>query len=430
MRETRLLSFPLKLRARYEPFYCEMAFLPTNRIENLLLMKKTISFDVKKNSRLDDFLIEILPSVLGHLNSAAEISPPNLIRVSCGNSPIEIVRPRGRIEHPRKPDLHGSLNPKDEFFASENEKFLSNSKIRRLIFSGNVLVENNVVKNPAFILRNSSRVKILFDSERIFFEKQNGDIDFSLCEKDVVFEDDFLLAVNKPSGLPSEKTFLESRASLLDAARKYLCERNPDLENYCSLVHRLDKGTSGVILFSKKKYVNAALHEMFGSGEGRVAKKIYLAICTKNTAGSASAFLRGAKNIENEIDFGKEEFSVRNFLGRVSKKSQAAKFGEMPQSCGGKFARTDFRILEKSAGKILVQARLFTGRTHQIRAHLSQCGMPVLGDTLYGGESASRIFLHARSLELPHPVTGEILKLLSPVPEEFKKYFTNFAECK
>ncbi|MDE6718575.1 MAG: RluA family pseudouridine synthase, partial [Treponemataceae bacterium] len=60
---------------------------------------------------------------------------------------------------------------------------------------------------------------------------------------------------------------------------------------------------------------------------------------------------------------------------------------------------------------------------HQIRAHLSQCRMPILGDTLYGGESAQRIFLHAQKLELPHPCTGEILKLVSPVPKEFENYF-------
>ncbi len=344
-------------------------------------MKTTIFLDAKKNSRLDDFLRENLPSAL------------------------------------------------DEFLDSKNQRKLSNSKIRRLVFSGNVFVENRAVKNPAFALKNSSRVKVLLDEEKLFFEKQNDDIEFSLSEKDIIFEDDFLLAVNKPSGLPSEKTFLESRASLFDAVQKYLFEKNPDLENYCSLAHRLDKGTSGVILFAKKKSVCAALHEMFGSGEGRAAKKIYLALCAKNIAGSAGAFLRGAKNPDGEIDFERDAFSVRNFLGRVSKKSEEAKFGEVSESCGGKFARTDFRILEKSAGKILVQARLFTGRTHQIRAHLSQCRMPILGDTLYGGESARRIFLHALSLELPHPCTGETLKLRAPIPNEFEEYVTNFAEC-
>lgn len=340
-------------------------------------MNRTIFLDVKKNSRLDDFLRENLPSAL------------------------------------------------DEFFGSEKNKILSNSKIRRLIFSRNVFCENRAVKNPAFILKNSSRVKILLDGEKLFFEKQNGDIEFSLFEKDIIFEDDFLLAVNKPCGIPSERTFLESRASLFDAVQKYLREKNPGAENYCSAVHRLDKGTSGVILFSKQKSVNAALHEMFGGGNAaeRAVKKIYLAVCTKSTAGSASAFLRGAKNPESEISFEKDEFSVSNFLGRVSEKSEEAKFGEVAESCGGKFARTDFRILERRAEKFLVQARLFTGRTHQIRAHLSQCRMPILGDRLYGGERAQRIFLHALKLELPHPCTGENLELISPVPKEFEECF-------
>lgn len=131
----------------------------------------------RKNSRLDDFLRENLPSAL------------------------------------------------DEFLDSKNQRKLSNSKIRRLVFSGNVFVENRAVKNPAFALKKSSRVKILLDEEKLFFEKQNDDIEFSLSEKDIIFEDDFLLAVNKPSGLPSEKTFLESRASLFDAVQKYLFEK-------------------------------------------------------------------------------------------------------------------------------------------------------------------------------------------------------------
>lgn len=350
-------------------------------IQNTLT--RTLLFDVKEDSRLDLFLRQNLQSAL------------------------------------------------DEFFDSSSNKILSNSKLRRLIFSGNVFVEKRAVKNPAFILHKSSRVKILLDDEKLFYEKQNGDVEFSLCDNDIIFEDDFLLAVNKPCGLPTERTFLESRASLFSAVQKYLCEKNPHSENYCSAAHRLDSGTSGVILFSKKKSVNAALHEMFGGGgEYRAVKKLYLAICTKNTAGSADAFLRGGKNLGSEIDCEEEEFSVRNFLARVSKKSEQAKFGEVGESRGGKFARTDFRILEKNAGKILVQARLFTGRTHQIRVHLSQCRMPILGDTLYGGESAQRIFLHARYLELPHPCTGETLKLHSPVPKEFENYFTNFAECK
>lgn len=345
-------------------------------------MKRTIFLDVTNHSRLDDFLRENLTSALA------------------------------------------------EFRASECGALLSNAKIRRLIFSGTVFAENRVMRNPAFLLKPPSRVKILLDTEKLFFEKQTGDVPFSLRSEDILFEDDCLIAVNKPCGIPSERTFLESRASLFDAVQTYLREKNPGSEQHCSAVHRLDKGTSGVILFSKERSVNAALHTLFGeSGEGRAVKKIYLAICSESTAGSAGAFLRGAKDFGSGIDFGAEECSVRTFLGRVSKKSQEAKFGDVSESCGGKFARTDFRVLEKRNGKMLVQARLFTGRTHQIRVHLSQCRMPILGDTLYGGESARRMFLHARLLELPHPRTGEMLKLLSPVPKEFETYFTSFAEC-
>ena len=73
----------------------------------------------------------------------------------------------------------------------------------------------------------------------------------------------------------------------------------------------------------------------------------------------------------------------------------------------------------KEGGRVLVQAELFTGRTHQIRVHLAQSGLAILGDELYGGRAAERIFLHALTLELPHPLTGEPLRFEAPLPPEF-----------
>ena len=114
-----------------------------------------------------------------------------------------------------------------------------------------------------------------------------------------------------------------------------------------------------------------------------------------------------------------DSFSVQNYLGRVSQKSEAAKWGYVPKEKGGKFARTDFKILKKAGGLIFVQAKLWTGRTHQIRVHLAQSGLPILGDTLYGGRAAERIFLHALSLDLPHPISGQPQHFEAPLPPEF-----------
>ena len=319
----------------------------------------------------------------------------------------------------------------------------SNSKIRRLIFSGNVMVAASpdrkasqaqdqrggffVCKNPAFALRKNARLKVSLDREKFFYEKQNDDIEFELDEPRVLYEDDAIIVVNKPPRFPSEPTFVQDRDNLRAAVIRYLhkkigLDKNPP---YCGMVHRLDRDTSGVILFSKQRAANAALFKAFDSSrleEGlasqeRAAKKLYVAVCQPAARfGLAKDFVQGQKAGAFKVG---AFFSVQNYLGRVSPKSEAAKWGCVPKERGGKFARTDFKILKESGGRLFVQAELFTGRTHQIRVHLSQRGLPIVGDQLYGGRPAERIFLHALSLDLPHPLTGKPLHFEAPLPPEF-----------
>ena len=373
-------------------------------------MTETFLFTVEKPATLNDFLREELPSLLQDGD--------------CGQN---------------------SLQAKDCGAAAKI--VVSNSKIRRLIFSQNVFVCPNgsqaqdarrapnhkasqakdgggffLCKNPAFSLKKNARVKVLFDKEKFFYEKQNGDIEFELNDSRVLYEDDAIIVVNKPPHFPTEATFAQDRDNLRAAVIRYLhkkigLDKNPP---YCGIVHRLDRDTSGAILFSKKRTCNAALFAAFDSSEAesggssglagnlRAAKKIYVAVCEP----------AGSSGLANSFRVG-QEFSVQNYLGRVSGKSQAAKWGFVPKEKGGKFARTDFKILEEKGGRFFVEAELFTGRTHQIRVHLSQKGLPILGDVLYGGRAAERIFLHARYLELPHPESGEPLRFEAPLPPEF-----------
>ena len=333
-----------------------------------------------------------------------------------------------------------------------SETALSNSKIRRLLFSGNVMVAASperkasqaqnggekkasqaqerggffVCKNPAFSLKKNARVKVLYDQEKFFYEKPNDDIKFELDESRVLYEDDAIIVVNKPPRFPTEPTFAKDRDNLRAAVIRYLhkkigLDKNPP---YCGVVHRLDRDTSGVILFSKQRAANAALFTAFdsselvgNSGQERAAQKLYVAVCAP--AGSLSLASNSVQSQKAAAFKVGDNFSVQNYLGRVSLKSQAAKWGAVPKEKGGKFARTDFKILEEKGGRLLVQAKLFTGRTHQIRVHLSQKGLPIFGDELYGGRAAQRIFLHALSLELPHPLTGELLHFEAPLPPEF-----------
>jgi len=117
---------------------------------------------------------------------------------------------------------------------------------------------------------------------------------------------------------------------------------------------------------------------------------------------------------------GTRVFSADDFLGRISPKSSAGKWGAVPGPQGGLHAHTDFTVLGEgvSGGTrvLYLEARPVTGRTHQIRVHLSSLGLPILGDSLYGGCAAERLFLHARSISFPHPVTGGILTVTAPLP--------------
>ncbi len=287
---------------------------------------------------------------------------------------------------------------------------ISNSKIRRLIFSGNVLVNGSICKNPSFVLKARASVLVKIEEEKFFYEKQPDDIDFELTSEDVLFEDDTIIVVNKPAFLPTEATIVEGRKSLHDCVVSYLWKKNPKLKNppYVGILHRLDRETSGVILFTKSRAVNAAVFEMFNK---HTAKKIYRAVCSPAKNATIN-FLPG------------QNFTVEKSLARVSSKSSRCRMGLVDLNRGGQAACTEFSIAKVEKNLYFVDAMPKTGRTHQIRLHLSYLNLPIVGDSLYGGKETfaglpKRIMLHAWKLIFPHPVTKEILSIESPLPKNF-----------
>lgn len=289
----------------------------------------------------------------------------------------------------------------DEFLrknlpAAINEEIVSNSKIRRLVVAGAVCVNRRQIRRPAFELRGNSNITVNYEKEKFLFEKQPDDIKFELSEKDVLFEDEFLICVNKPALFPTEETVVggEKRDNLHDAVVRYLWKKNQMLKNppYVGIMHRLDRETSGIILFTKQRSVNKEVQRMFSEHD---FTKIYLALC----CGSSEKLKPG------------KEFSVEMFMNRISPKSQPAKWGSVPENLGGLYSKTDFFVMDEvlrgEKKYFLVRANLFTGRTHQIRVHLSSVGLPILGDVLYGGMPEKRVMLHSLRLEFIHPVTGQ-----------------------
>ena len=164
--------------------------------------------------------------------------------------------------------------------------------------------------------------------------------------------------------------------------------------------------TSGVILFAKAKEANAGVAKMFSE---HLAQKSYNAI---------SAVGPGRKLGSNWV--------TKNFLGRLPGKGKQAKYGAVRS--GGDVAETRFRLIESWENAAWIEAMPVTGRTHQIRVHLSEAGLPILGDRLYPGAvrpqglplvQAPRLMLHAVSLTFPHPIHQTEVVVQSPLPEDF-----------
>ncbi len=188
-------------------------------------MEKEIKLISEKTQRLDDFLRRELPEAVLELPRAvSELS-------------YAVVEP---VE------------------TTADHKAFSNSKIRRLILSGSVTVNGRPVKRPAFELRGRSVLFVHFDPERFFYEKQPEDAAFEMSDAAVLFEDDNLIFVHKPADFPLEQTITGNRAHLHDAVVDYLWKRSPELRNppYVGIMHRLDRTTSGVIVFTKNRAVN------------------------------------------------------------------------------------------------------------------------------------------------------------------------------
>jgi 23S rRNA (cytosine1962-C5)-methyltransferase len=200
----------------------------------------------------------------------------------------------------------------------------------------------------------------------------------------VIFEDEHLLAVNKPAGWNTHAPSPHAGEGIYD----WLKNREPRWATL-AIIHRLDKETSGVMVFSKTPLANRSLTDQFTR---RLVRKKYLLLTNQEAP--------------------QKEFTVRSRLLRIGDK-----YASRP---GGEPAETRFvPILEagvtvNNAGLRMVDAEPLTGRTHQIRVHAAENGFPILGDRLYGGAPAARVFLHATEIAFTHPATGAPMKLSAP----------------
>jgi RluA family pseudouridine synthase len=209
---------------------------------------------------------------------------------------------------------------------------------------------------------------------------------------EIIYSDEYLLAVNKPAGLPT----------LIDGYHKdapYLVGLLQQQYGRVWIVHRLDKDTSGVVVFARSADVHRTLNIAF---ENRRVSKVYHAIVI-----GVPEWEELTIDLPLRADGDRRH---RTVIDRVE----------------GKLAVTRCRILEKFTQHALIEAKPETGRTHQIRAHFASQGFPIVGDELYGGVREAdrglidRSALHACSIELAHPIDQHVIKIDAPYPIDFE----------
>ncbi|MBR2725196.1 RluA family pseudouridine synthase [Candidatus Saccharibacteria bacterium] len=249
-------------------------------------------------------------------------------------------------------------------------KSYNRSTLQKFIEYGFVTVDGQMVKkaNSKF----EPGVKIDLKIPQIM---KNADL-----VPEVIYEDEQVLVLNKPAGL-------------LSMAKGEYCPENT-LEHYGLLVHRLDRDTSGVVILAKDEKTQVFLKKQF---QDRKAHKVYYAIISGKM-----------KLDEARIDLP---------MARDLKRPTTFKIDP-----NGKPAETFYKVMKEDNEHSLLELSPTTGRTHQLRVHLKYLGHPIVGDTVYGGEKAERLFLHAKKLEITLP-GGRRTTFEAPLPKEFEDVF-------
>ena len=279
-----------------------------------------------------------------------------------------------------------------DVFAAENYEELSRSGLKKIIDTGGVTVNNKTVK-ANYKLRTGDIVTMnIPESVPLEIIPQNIPLD-------ILYEDDDVIVINKPQGMVVHPAPGHYTDTLVNALLYHCGDSLSGINGIMrpGIVHRIDMDTSGVIMAAKNNNAHRSLALQLA--EHSITRK-YNAIVYNNI-----------KEDEGTID---------KPLGRNP--SDRKKMAVVP---GGRRAVTHYRVLDRLGKFTYIEAQLETGRTHQIRVHMTYAGHPLLGDSVYGSKkqpfNLKGQVLHARVLGFVHPVTGEYMEFESPLPEYFQK---------
>ena len=305
-----------------------------------------------------------------------------------------------------KVDLGQSSIRVDKFLMSRIEN-ISRNKIQQAAKAGNIFVSDKTVKSN-YRIKGGEIVKVLFSHP-----PYNNLLTPEPISLDIVFEDNFLVVIDKPPGLVVHPGHGNYSGTLLNGLLHHFGQLPKNNDNRPGLVHRIDKDTSGLLVVAKTELAMNNLSKQFFN---KTSKRKYIALVWGDL-----------KN-----NFG----TIKGSIGRHPKnRLQMTVFDDNSK---GKEAITHYRVLERFRYVTLVECQLETGRTHQIRVHMKYCGHTLFNDSRYGGNAVlkgtsftkyrqfvencftllPRQALHAKTLEFDHPISGKRLKFDSALPHD------------
>lgn len=278
----------------------------------------------------------------------------------------------------------------DKFLVEKLPGDLSRVSIQKLINEGNVLVSGKPVKCH-HKLNMGEMVEVTVHEAK----KSHMEADKSI-KLDIVYEDEHLLVVNKPAGLVVHPAPGNYTGTLVNALLAH-CSNLSGIGGVLKpgIVHRIDKGTSGLLVVAKTDDAHRRLAKQFKN---------------KTTTRSYIALVKGIVQLDNGI--------IELPIGRSAKdrKKMAVNF------VNSKDALTRYKVIKRFKDSTLLELNLGTGRTHQIRVHMAYIGHPLLGDEKYGTRGLiDRPALHAKTIGFVHPATGKRAEFTSPVPDDIKE---------
>lgn len=281
-----------------------------------------------------------------------------------------------------------------DLWLSQNLPDLSRSRIQNLISQGQVTINHQVCTSKKTTLKPGDRLQITIPPPQPLELKPNH------IPLDILYEDEQLLIINKAAGLVVHPAPGHSEGTMVNALLAY-CNSLAGIGGVQrpGIVHRLDKDTTGAIAVAKTDLAYSSLQKQL---QAKTARRDYLGVvygCPKTAKGT--------------IDLPISRHPV-----------DRKKMAVVPVEKGGRSSVTHWEIKERLGNYSLLKFQLETGRTHQIRVHSSQIGHPIVGDPVYSsgrslGINLSGQALHAWRLELQHPVTGELIEAIAPLPEDF-----------